>query len=141
MLLFPSSSRLLFYKNRICLCRCAFFLSSSPIRTPYVPLSASYSSYGKTESLVLDNGHTLSYSICGSTEPSAIPVLFFHGFPCSRLELVGSWAAQFNIRLITPDRPGLGFPKTGFSGKFFSTNLIQVSHRREGIRVADLDWG
>lgn len=98
MLPTSSSTRLLCYQDRIRFCRASCFFSSSPVRTHYAPLSTLHSSFGKTESLVLDNGHTLSYSVCGSTKSSATPVLYFHGFPSSRLELVGSWPTPPTVR-------------------------------------------
>lgn len=43
-------------------------------------------------------------------EPAGLPVLYFHGCPGSRLEarIVARVAAHLNIRLLAPDRPGLG---------------------------------
>ncbi|KAF2874840.1 Alpha/Beta hydrolase protein, partial [Massariosphaeria phaeospora] len=57
----------------------------------------------------LKSSRYLGYALYGT--PTGTPVLFCHGFPGSRLEgaLWHSAAAQHNVRLIVPDRPGAGF--------------------------------
>jgi pimeloyl-ACP methyl ester carboxylesterase len=59
--------------------------------------------------LSLPDGRTLSYAEFGRANGE--PVLYFHGSPSSRLEplLVGDdeWA-RLGLRVICPDRPGLG---------------------------------
>ncbi|HET7089491.1 MAG TPA: alpha/beta hydrolase [Anaerolineae bacterium] len=72
-------------------------------------------------SLRLPDGRTLSYAEFG--RPEGYPVLFFHGTPGSRLQPLvfaeDSTLARLGLRLIAPDRPGLGRsdfqPKRGFS--------------------------
>jgi pimeloyl-ACP methyl ester carboxylesterase len=56
----------------------------------------------------LGDGRTLGIVECG--DPGGIPVLYFHGFPGSRLEvhLADRSAARLNVRLIGIDRPGYG---------------------------------
>lgn len=56
----------------------------------------------------LADGRILGYAEFG--DPSGTPVLFFHGFPASRLEgnMLGDACLKVNIRLIVPDRPGFG---------------------------------
>ena len=58
----------------------------------------------------LTDGRTLGYAEYG--DPKGRPVMHFHGVPSSRLEgdhpLVSGIASQLNIRLIFPDRPGIG---------------------------------
>lgn len=57
--------------------------------------------------LQLSSGRQISYATYGS--PLGRPVLLFHSFPGSRLEgaLWHDAAAELNIRLIVPDRPGI----------------------------------
>mgnify|MGYP005854273853 CR=1 FL=1 len=56
----------------------------------------------------LPDGRLLGYAECG--DPRGRPVFFFHGFPSSRLEGSGldAVARRLGIRLIAPDRPGIG---------------------------------
>lgn len=56
----------------------------------------------------LPDGRKLSYAEYG--DPQGVPVFFFHGFPGSRYdgEYSGQVAAEMGIRLIAPDRPGMG---------------------------------
>jgi pimeloyl-ACP methyl ester carboxylesterase len=61
------------------------------------------------QTLVLPDGRTLGYAEYGS--PNGIPLLYFHGFPTSRLEAsagLHTMAMQRNIRLLSLDRPGFG---------------------------------
>jgi len=70
------------------------------MKTPWLP----------RESLttLLPNGRTLSYAEYGS--PSGYPLLFFHGFPSSRLEAypLDRLGMRKNIRIFSIDRPGFG---------------------------------
>ncbi len=67
----------------------------------------------------LPDGRKLAYAEYG--DPQGIPVFFFHGFPGSRYdgEYSEQVAAEMGIRLIAPDRPGMGYsdfqPKRRFS--------------------------
>lgn len=56
----------------------------------------------------LPDGRTLGYAEYGN--PIGVNLLYFHGFPTSRLEASGlhSIAARRNIRLLSLDRPGFG---------------------------------
>ena len=56
----------------------------------------------------LRDGRMLGYAEFG--DPQGRPVLFFHGFPASRLEatLAEPVAAALDVRLIAIDRPGFG---------------------------------
>lgn len=69
------------------------------------------------QTIQLEDGRVLGYAEYG--DPSGTPMLFFHGFPASRLEGAelhdASTAAR--VRLIVPDRPGFGLstPKAGRS--------------------------
>ena len=63
-------------------------------------------SFGK---LTLRDGRTLAYMDRGPR--TGTPILHFHGFQGSRLERMAAsdeLLAKLNIRLISPDRPGLG---------------------------------
>jgi pimeloyl-ACP methyl ester carboxylesterase len=74
-----------------------------------------------TESQVtLPDGRRLAYAEYG--EPGGRPVMYFHGAPSSRLEplLIGDDVlSRLGLRVIAPDRPGMGGsdfqPKRGFS--------------------------
>ncbi len=61
----------------------------------------------------LPDGRTLGFAQYG--DPAAPPVLYFHGFPSSRLE--AGLIPIPGVRLISPDRPGYGLsdPKPGRS--------------------------
>jgi pimeloyl-ACP methyl ester carboxylesterase len=56
----------------------------------------------------LEGGRALGFAEFG--DPGGHPVLYFHGFPSSRLEarIAGSAASRLRIRLIALDRPGYG---------------------------------
>jgi pimeloyl-ACP methyl ester carboxylesterase len=59
--------------------------------------------------VVLADGRHMSYAEYGS--PEGHPVLYFHGAPSSRLEplLIGEDAfVRHGLRIIAPDRPGMG---------------------------------
>jgi pimeloyl-ACP methyl ester carboxylesterase len=61
-----------------------------------------------SQTVILPDGRTLGYAEWGS--PNGSPLLYFHGFPSSRLEAYGlqSMAANRNIRIFSLDRPGFG---------------------------------
>ncbi|OAQ74341.1 alpha/beta hydrolase fold family protein [Pochonia chlamydosporia 170] len=88
------------------------FISATPPahRNPYAILIRQYSNTTTkhTQSLSLPDGRTLGFSEFGAR--NGYPVIFFHGFPSSRLEAIyiDSMARRQNLRLITPDRPGFG---------------------------------
>jgi pimeloyl-ACP methyl ester carboxylesterase len=58
--------------------------------------------------ITLRDGRTLG--VAGYGDPGGRPLFYFHGFPASRLEaaLTDAAAARLGIRVIAPDRPGLG---------------------------------
>ena len=58
--------------------------------------------------LTLHDGRRIGVAEFG--RPGGRPVLYCHGFPASRLDgvLADEAAAQVNVRLIAPDRPGYG---------------------------------
>ena len=59
-------------------------------------------------STVLPDGRILSHATYG--DPAGLPVLFFHGTPGSHVgaELLHDAALAAGVRLIAPDRPGMG---------------------------------
>lgn len=62
----------------------------------------------ETKFLQLSGGGVLAYSEYG--EPDGVPVLFCHGWQASRVQAAGAAGAagELGIRLIAPDRPGIG---------------------------------
>lgn len=60
------------------------------------------------QTLTLSDGRRLGFVEYGS--PSGKPLLFFHGYPSSRLEAaqIDPLAARHGLRLISADRPGFG---------------------------------
>ncbi len=60
-------------------------------------------------------GRRLCYAEFG--DPQGKPLFFFHGWPSSRLQgrLLDDEAKRFGLRVISPDRPGLG--RSDFAGK------------------------
>jgi pimeloyl-ACP methyl ester carboxylesterase len=85
------------------------------------------------QTIKLVDGRALGYAEFG--DPSGKPVLFFHGFPASRLEGIAldTPARAVGVRLIAPDRPGFGLsdpkPRRLFSD--WPEDVIQlVSHLR-----------
>ncbi|KAI9712194.1 MAG: hypothetical protein M1812_006928 [Candelaria pacifica] len=89
------------YRNNVSLEGLLKRLSSSSSKPPLAL---------EDETMTLSNGHTMGYSMCGSTSHSAPTIFFFHGFPSSRLEGLGlrKVAQSIGVRIITPDRPGIG---------------------------------
>ncbi|KAF1982327.1 alpha/beta-hydrolase [Aulographum hederae CBS 113979] len=91
-----------------------------PIRTlsTFTPLSSQSQSQPEpkpnsatshdSETLTLPSGRTLGYGIFG--HPHGRPLLYFHGFPTSRLEAAAfhEIAHRHRIRLFALDRPGFG---------------------------------
>jgi pimeloyl-ACP methyl ester carboxylesterase len=66
------------------------------------------SAIGSLSVIALPCGRSLAYAEYGS--PDGTPVLFFHGFPASHKEaaLWHDTAKKNSVRLIAPDRPGIG---------------------------------
>ncbi|KAL5344025.1 Alpha/Beta hydrolase protein [Aspergillus crustosus] len=60
------------------------------------------------QKITLHDGRTLGFAEFGA--PKGFPLLYFHGFPSSRLEGSGveSIARKKGLRIIAPDRPGYG---------------------------------
>ncbi len=58
--------------------------------------------------VILPGGRKLAYAEFGRADGA--PVVYFHGSPSSRLEplLIGDVLARLGLRVIAPDRPGMG---------------------------------
>ena len=61
--------------------------------------------------ITLADGRRLGYAEFGDTMGK--PVLYFHGFPSSRLEAAGfdDIARRVGARVVGVDRPGFGLPR------------------------------
>ena len=57
----------------------------------------------------LSSGRNLGFSEYG--DPEGVPLFFFHGWPSSGLqgEILHEPALELGVRVISPDRPGIGF--------------------------------
>ena len=78
------------------------------LQTTSASLSTSASSPQTDHTISLPDGRFLGYAEYGVATGS--PLLFFHGFPSSRLEASGldRILRRRNLRVIAPDRPGFG---------------------------------
>ena len=88
------------------------------------------------QTMKLADGRTLGYAEFG--DPSGRPVLFFHGFPGSRLEAVSldNPARAVGVRLIAPDRPGFGLSDAK-PGRLFSDWPEDVVQLAAHLRIYD----
>jgi pimeloyl-ACP methyl ester carboxylesterase len=95
--------------------------------------------------LRLADGRRLQITQAGA--PDGIPVLLFHGIGGSRLEalIVDDQARESGVRLIAPDRPGIGLsdPKSRFSYIVWPADVLQVADhlRLRRFGVAGLSGG
>ncbi|KAL4916147.1 Alpha/Beta hydrolase protein [Aspergillus aurantiobrunneus] len=62
----------------------------------------------RNQTLALHDGRILGYAEYGN--PAGFPLLYFHGFPSSRIEgaAFDDIARRRNLRIVSPDRPGYG---------------------------------
>jgi pimeloyl-ACP methyl ester carboxylesterase len=62
----------------------------------------------KSNQIILSDGRRLGFSEYGDTHGQ--PLMYFHGWPSSRLEagMAAAAAQSLNMRIIAPDRPGFG---------------------------------
>jgi pimeloyl-ACP methyl ester carboxylesterase len=71
--------------------------------------SPSPSQSTSSQTFVLPNGRTLGYATYGSPpSPTTPTILYFHGFPTSRLEGAFLVTTKIPIHIISIDRPGIG---------------------------------
>jgi pimeloyl-ACP methyl ester carboxylesterase len=77
--------------------------------------------------IVLPDGRKLSFAEFGT--PNGFPVMYFHGAPSSRMEplLLGESWARAGLRVIAPDRPGMG-GSDYLAGREFSDWPRDVNH-------------
>jgi pimeloyl-ACP methyl ester carboxylesterase len=85
----------------------------------------------ESQQLTLSDGRVLGYAEYGT--PDGAPVLYFHGFPGSRLEAVLTHgpAAALGARIIAVDRPGYGLsdPKPDREIGSWSHDVDQLANR------------
>ena len=64
-----------------------------------------------TKTLILSDGRKLAWEEAG--KPDGVPIIYFHGSPGSKLQrrvfINEEYLINSNIKMITPDRPGIGF--------------------------------
>jgi len=89
--------------------------------------------------ITLRDGRTLAFTDRGPREGT--PILYFHGFQGSRLERVpglGGILAKLNIRLIAPDRPGIGLstPMRGRTLLGWAGDVRQLTEQLLGAGAA-----
>ena len=88
------------------------------------------------KTITLSDGRTLGYAAYG--DPLGFPILYFHGGQESRLSSIfmDSTAKKLNIRLICPDRPGIGLSTFQSHRRFLNwgndiiqlTNSLNINH-------------
>ena len=90
----------------------------------------------------LNDGRTLAYEDVG--DPGGAPILFAHGFGDSRLTRHpdDSMAARAGVRLIVPDRPGIGGsdPKPARAAAERADDLRELADALGVERFAVLAW-
>ena len=74
------------------------------------------------ESMRLGDGRRLSFARYG--DPHGRPLFYFHGMPGSRLEgaVIDDPAREKGIRVVAPDRPGMGW--SDFKRKIVSQSRL-----------------
>ncbi len=92
----------------------------------------------KLQRFRLNDGRWLAFNKYGL--PNAKPLLYFHGWPGSRLEgqLADSVAREFNTRIIAIDRPGMGMSdfQPGRAMLDWTTDVEQLANALELERFA-----
>ncbi len=90
----------------------------------------------------LRDGKTLGYSTYGN--PDGVPLLYFHGGISSRLdiEFADEEARQLNIRLIAPDRQGIGLSdrQKGRTLTHWTETIYQLITALDLNKPAILSW-
>lgn len=63
-----------------------------------------------TQTLTLSDGRTIAWCEYGNQASVTPPIFYFHSMPSSRYEgaLWHALALRYNLRIISPDRPGMG---------------------------------
>lgn len=85
--------------------------------------------------VILSDGRKMGYAEYG--DPNGKPLLFFHGWPMSRLQakLIDKEAKEFHIRILSLDRPGYGLSDY----KEGRTILDWVDDVDEFVRILKID--
>ncbi|MBT8240436.1 MAG: alpha/beta hydrolase [Acidimicrobiia bacterium] len=90
----------------------------------------------------LPDGRVLAYTDCGA--PTGPPVIYFHGAPMSRLDLVGSDDAfrALGVRNLSPDRPGYGgsSPQPGRGLDDWPADVLGLADHLGLDRFAVIGW-
>ena len=90
--------------------------------------------------ILLKDGRKLGYAEYGDS--AGLPVLYFHGFPASRLEgsLHAEAAIAAGVRLVAPDRPGFGLSDFAPKRKIldWAEDIRQLADNLEMSRFAIL---
>lgn len=92
----------------------------------------------------LADGRTLGYAEFGP--PDGVPMIFFHGWPSSRLGLrafrVDEIAPRVGVRLIAPDRPGIGLSTFQPGRKFtdWPKDVCELADQLRLAKFAILSW-
>jgi pimeloyl-ACP methyl ester carboxylesterase len=96
------------------------------------------------QTIQLADGRTLGYAEYGI--PTGKPIFFFHGWPSSRLGL-GAFhgdevAERLGLRIIAPDRPGIGLStfKPGRRFTDWPQDVVELADRLQLPRFGVLSW-
>jgi pimeloyl-ACP methyl ester carboxylesterase len=95
--------------------------------------------------MTLPDGRRLAYTDCGA--PDGALVLYFHGAPSSRLDLVGldTTFQSLGVRVVSPDRPGYGgsSPQAGRSRNDWADDVAALADylRRSRFAVTGISSG
>ncbi len=86
------------------------------------------------EQVRLPDGRALGYAEYG--DPAGEPVFYFHGWPSSRYQgkLVHELAAERGLRIIAPDRPGVGLSDP-LPGRGFGSWPQDVAHCADALGI------
>jgi pimeloyl-ACP methyl ester carboxylesterase len=88
---------------------------------------------GVSNQIVLADGRTLGFAEFGDSLGQ--PIMYFHGWPSSRLEagLVEAETQRLHLRIIAPDRPGFGRStfKPGRELKDWPADVIELANALE----------
>ncbi|KAF4966106.1 hypothetical protein FSARC_6157 [Fusarium sarcochroum] len=99
----------------------------------FIPCRRSFGTDASHQTFHLSDGRTLGFAEFG--KPDGKPVLYFHGFPSSRLEAqpVHDMAQRCGIRLVALDRPGFGLstPKPDYQILDWSTDVMEFARAND----------
>lgn len=108
--------------------RLGVFRGAEPVRCARLTL---WHEMEKEHRITLADGRTLACLVLG--DPGGAPVMYFHGFPGSRLEarLAADAARRRGWRMFAPDRPGFGKStfQTGRTIGAWAVDVAQLADR------------